>query len=119
VLAMLFANGWFIDYLHDGPDADKYELTSLMLKITFPYLFFVTLTALSGAILNTLNRFAVAAFTPVLLNVAIISAALFLSPHMDIPAVGLAWGVFAGGVIQFLFQIPFLRQTGLLVRPHW
>ncbi|WP_416307571.1 murein biosynthesis integral membrane protein MurJ [Neptunicella sp. SCSIO 80796] len=119
ILAMLFANGWFIDYLNDGPDADKYELTALMLKITFPYLFFVTLTALSGAILNTLNKFAVAAFTPVLLNVAIISAALFLSPNLETPAIGLAWGVFLGGLIQFIFQIPFLAQTGLLVKPQW
>lgn len=119
ILAMLFANGWFIDYLQDGPDAGKYQLTSLMLKITFPYLFFVTLTALSGAILNTLNKFAVAAFTPVLLNVAIISAAIYLSPHLETPAIGLAWGVFFGGLIQFLFQIPFLRQTGLLVKPQW
>ncbi|MBC3765435.1 murein biosynthesis integral membrane protein MurJ [Neptunicella marina] len=119
ILAMLFANGWFIDYLNGGPEAAKYELAALMLKITFPYLFFITLTALSGAILNTLNRFAVSAFTPVLLNACIIGAALWLSPQLTEPAIGLAWGVFIGGVVQFVFQIPFLRKAGLLVKPQW
>ena len=68
VLAALFGTGWFLDYVNDGADGEKFELAALMLKITFPYLWFITLTALSGAILNTLNKFAVAAFTPVLLK---------------------------------------------------
>ncbi|AWL12675.1 Putative lipid II flippase MurJ [Saliniradius amylolyticus] len=119
VLAALFGTGWFVDYLNDGPQGHKFELAALMLKITFPYLFFITLTGLSGAILNTLNRFAVAAFTPVLLNVAIISAALWLAPGMAEPGIGLAWGVFVGGVIQLLFQLPFLWRAGVLVKPRW
>ncbi len=119
VLAALFGTGWFLAYLSDEPDGAKFELAALMLKITFPYLFFITLTGLSGAILNTLNRFAVAAFTPVLLNVCIISAAIWLSPRLDEPALGLAWGVFFGGIVQLLFQLPFLRRTGLLVKPRW
>ena len=119
ILAMLFGTGWFVDYLDGNPDGQKYLLSALMLKITFPYLFFITLTALSGAVLNTLNRFAVAAFTPVLLNVAIIVAALYRAPYMDTPAVGLAWGVFAGGIIQLVFQIPYLVNAGVLVRPQW
>ena len=119
ILALLFGTGWFVDYLNQGPDADKYLLSALMLKITFPYLFFITLTALAGAILNTLNRFAVAAFTPVLLNVAIIVAAVFRAPYMETPAVGIAWGVFAGGAIQLLFQIPFLYRAKMLVKPQW
>ena len=119
ILAALFGTGWFIDYLNDEPDGSKFELASLMLKITFPYLLFISLTGLSGAILNTLNKFAVAAFTPVLLNVAIISCAIYLSPHMEQPAFALAWGVFIGGLVQLLFQLPFLIRAGMFVRPQW
>ncbi|QIR15206.1 murein biosynthesis integral membrane protein MurJ [Shewanella aestuarii] len=119
ILAALFGGGWFIDWLEDGPNAEKFTLAALMLKITFPYLWFITFTALAGSILNTRGRFAVSAFTPVFLNIAIISFALFLSPNMENPEIGLAWGVFAGGVIQFLFQIPFLIQERALVKPSW
>jgi putative peptidoglycan lipid II flippase len=90
-----------------------------MLKITFPYLAFISLTGLAGAILNTLNKFAVAAFTPVLLNVCIIGCAWILSPMLEQPAYALAWGVFLGGVVQFSFQLPFLYRAGLLVKPQW
>ncbi|GLP97150.1 murein biosynthesis integral membrane protein MurJ [Paraferrimonas sedimenticola] len=117
VVIAIFANGWFIEYWNGGPQGAKYELASLMLKITFPYLWFITFTALSGAILNTLGRFAVSAFTPVFLNVAIIAAALWISPQLQQPEIGLAIGVFLGGLIQFLFQIPFLAKAGLLVKP--
>ena len=119
ILAAIFGTGWFVEWLNDGPEAHKFETASLMLKITFPYLFFIALTALSGAILNTYGRFAVAAFTPVFLNVAIISCALWLSPNLAEPALGLAWGVFIGGVIQLLFQLPFLKKAGFLLKPKW
>ncbi|MEE2024669.1 murein biosynthesis integral membrane protein MurJ [Alkalimonas mucilaginosa] len=119
LVAMLFGMGWFIEWLQGGPDAERFELASLMLKITFPYLFFVSLVALSGAILNTYNKFAVAAFTPVFLNIAIIVAAVFVADHFDEPALALAWGVFFGGLLQLLFQLPFLARAGLLVRPRW
>lgn len=119
VLAALFGTGWFLDYWQGGEDGAKFELAALMLKITFPYLFFITLTGLAGAILNTLNKFAVAAFTPVLLNICIIAAALYLSPRLDEPAIGLAWGVFFGGVVQLAFQLPFLLRTGLMTKPQW
>jgi putative peptidoglycan lipid II flippase len=115
----LFGMGWFIDWLNDGPSAHKFELASLMLKITFPYLWFVTFVALSGAVLNTLGKFAVSSFTPVFLNVMIIGCALFLSPNLEQPEIGLAIGVFLGGLVQFLFQIPFLYKQGVLVKPQW
>lgn len=118
-LTALFGAGWFVAWLHGEADGAKFELASLMLKITFPYLWFITFTALAGSILNTRGRFAVSAFTPVFLNVAIIAAAIYLSPQLDHPEIGLAWGVFAGGVIQFLFQIPFLWRERALVRPQW
>ncbi|MCL1141463.1 murein biosynthesis integral membrane protein MurJ [Shewanella gaetbuli] len=119
ILAALFGGGWFLDWLNDGPNAEKFELASLMLKITFPYLWFITFTALAGAILNTRGRFAVSAFTPVFLNIAIISFAIWLSPTLEKPEIGLAWGVFFGGLIQFLFQIPFLLKERALVKPSW
>lgn len=119
VIAAIFGTGWFIDWLHDGPNAYKYTQASMLLKITFPYLWFVTLTALSGAILNSIGKFTVMAFSPVLLNVAMICAALFIAPHMYSPDIGLAIGIFLGGLLQFLFQIPFLKRENLLPKPKW
>lgn len=119
VIAAIFGTGWFIDWLNDGANGYKYEQASLLLKITFPYLWFITLVALSGAILNTLGKFGVMAFSPVLLNIAMIATALFLAPHMESPDMALAIGIFLGGLLQFLFQIPFLKQANMLVKPKW
>ncbi|CAG9000180.1 MAG: putative lipid II flippase MurJ [Candidatus Celerinatantimonas neptuna] len=119
VVAMIFGTGWFIDWLHGGPTADKFVLASLLLKITFPYLWFITFTGMAGAILNSFGRFAVASFTPVFLNVSMIAAALFYAPHLARPEIGLAWGVFLGGVLQFAFQLPFLLRLKMLCRPRW
>jgi len=119
ILAGIFGTGWFIDWLKDGPSAEKFELASFLLKITFPYLWFVTFVALSGAILNTIGKFAVSSFTPVFLNISIIICAIFIAPHLAQPEIGLALGVFIGGLVQFTFQIPFLYKAGLLVRPQW
>jgi putative peptidoglycan lipid II flippase len=119
VLTAIFGAGWFIEYLNNEPGGEKYELASLLLKITFPYIFFISLTGFAGAILNTLNKFAVAAFTPVLLNISIIACAYFLSPYLSLGAYALAWGVFIGGVVQLVFQLPFLYRAGLLVKPTW
>lgn len=119
VLAALFGLGWFFDYINNEPGGEKFAAASLMLKITFPYIFFVSLTGFAGAILNTLNKFAVAAFTPVLLNICIIASAYFFADNFADPAFALAWGVFIGGVVQLLFQLPFLFRAGLLVKPTW
>lgn len=119
VVTALFGAGWFMEWYNDGPEAYKFELASLLLKITFPYLWFISFTAMAGAILNTFGKFAVSSFTPVFLNVALIGAALWLSPRLEQPEMGLAIGVFAGGLIQFLFQFPFLAKLHLLVRPRW
>ncbi|XAW89200.1 murein biosynthesis integral membrane protein MurJ [Vibrio sp. CDRSL-10 TSBA] len=115
----LFGAGWFLDWLNDGPAAPKFELASFLLKITFPYLWFITFVALSGAVLNTLGKFAVSSFTPVFLNVMMILCAWFVSPNLEQPEVGLAIGVFLGGLVQFLFQLPFLIKAGVLVKPKW
>lgn len=119
IVAALFGMGWFVDWYTDGPQGHKFVLASDLLRITFPYLWFITFTALAGAVLNTLGKFAVAAFTPVFLNIAIIVAALWLGPQLEQPEYALAWGVFFGGLVQFLFQIPFMKRAGLLVRPQW
>lgn len=119
VIAAVFGTGWFLDWLNDGADAHKFTQASLLLKITFPYLWFITFVALSGAVLNTIGKFGVMAFSPVLLNVAIISMALFGADYFEQPDVALAWGIFLGGLLQFLFQIPFMKKAGLLVKPKW
>ncbi|MGX2948639.1 murein biosynthesis integral membrane protein MurJ [Frederiksenia canicola] len=119
IVAALFGTGWFIDWLNGGPNAEKFTQASMLLKITFPYLWFITFVALSGAVLNTIGKFGVMAFSPVLLNVAIIAVAILGSPYFDSPDTALAWGVFLGGLLQFLFQIPFMKKEGLLVKPKW
>lgn len=113
-LVMILAPG-FLDEPH------KYDLTVQMLRITFPYLFFISLVAMAAGVLNTYGRFGAAAFTPVLLNLSLIATAVWLAPRMDEPVLALAWGVFIAGVVQLLFQIPFLRGLGMLPRPrlHW
>jgi putative peptidoglycan lipid II flippase len=100
-------------------DAHKYELTVTMLRIVFPFIFFISLVALAAGILNTYGRFGAAAFTPVLMNLCLIAAAVWVAPRLDEPVIGLAWGVFAAGVVQLLFQIPFLRRIGMLPRPRF
>ena len=112
VLILLFAPGFI------GEDEDKYRLAVEMLHLTFPYLFFISLTAFAGSILNAHNRFGVPAFTPVLLNLTLIGCALWLSPMLQQPVVALAWGVLIAGAVQFLFQIPFLHRINLLPRPR-
>lgn len=112
LLMMAFAPG-FID------EPEKMALASDMLMITFPYLFFISLTALAGGILNSYGKFAVPAFTPVFLNIVLIASAIFLAPKMDEPITALAWGVFIAGAVQLAFQFPFLIRMGLLPMPKW
>jgi len=100
-------------------DPGKFELTADMLRITFPYILLISMTALSGGILNTWKRFTVPAFTPVLLNLSLIGCAVYLSPRLEIPITALAWGVLTAGILQLLFQLPFLYREGLLPRPRW
>ena len=100
-----------------APDAAKFDLTVSMLRITFPYILFISLVAMAAGVLNTWNRFAAPAFTPVLLNVAFIVAAAFAAPWFDPPVLALAWAVFAGGILQLVFQLPFLAKIGML--PRW
>jgi len=112
LLVVLFAPGFINDPV-------RYALASDMLRVTYPYLFLISLTAFCGSVLNSKGRFAAPAFNPVLLNVVLIAAALVASAWFEVPVKSLAWGVFVGGVVQFLFLIPFLRRKNLLPRPRW
>ena len=98
-------------------EPEKFAVTVQLLRITFPYILFISLVALSAGILNTWNRFAVPAITPALLNVAFIVGAAFFAHHFDPPVLVLAWAVFAGGLLQLAFQIPFLVKMNLM--PRW
>lgn len=98
---------------------ETYGLATDLLRITFPYLFFISLTAMAGSVLNSFGRFAVPAITPALLNICLIGAALWLSPYFEKPVTALAWGVFAAGLAQLLFQLPFIFKLGLLRWPRW
>nr|WP_240776397.1 murein biosynthesis integral membrane protein MurJ [Nitrincola alkalilacustris] len=112
VLAAIFAPGFYL------ADDERFHMASQMLRITFPYLMLISLTAFCGAILNSYERFAVPAFTPVFLNLSLIVAAVFLSPMFDPPILALAWGVLMAGVVQLLFQLPFLARMRLLPKPE-
>jgi putative peptidoglycan lipid II flippase len=96
----------------------KFALTVALLRITFPYILFISLTSLAGSILNTYGRFAIPAFTPTLLNFSFIAFALWLAPYFDPPVMALAWAVLAGGALQLAFQVPYLRRIGMLPRPR-
>jgi putative peptidoglycan lipid II flippase len=95
-------------------DAEKFQLTVQLLRITSPYIFFISLVAVAAGILNTYNKFWVPAFAPVLLNACFIIGALWLAPYFEPPILVLAWAVFVAGIIQLAFQIPFLKKIGML-----
>lgn len=112
VLVLIFGTGIVAG---DGP----VDLAASMLRWTFPYIFFISLTAMAGGVLNTYGRFAVPAFTPVLLNLSLIGAAIWLAPRLDQPVLALAVGVFIAGLVQLGFQVPFLLQARLLPVPRF
>ncbi|MGY4533744.1 putative peptidoglycan lipid II flippase [Pseudomonas sp. TE3786] len=100
----------------DSPE--KFELTSSLLRVTFPYILLISLASLAGAILNTWNRFSVPAFVPTLLNISMIVFALFLTPYFNPPVMALGWAVLVGGLLQLLYQLPHLKKIGMLVLPR-
>lgn len=109
--AAIFAPSWYFN------SPEKFEATTSMLRVTFPYLMFISLTGVAGAILNSYDRFAVPSFTPIFLNVSMILAAIFATSWFDRPAFALAWGVLVAGLIQLTFQLPFLRRIHMLPAP--
>ena len=112
MVATIFAPGFL-------RDPAKLALTGDLIKLTFPYLLLISLTGFAGAILNSYQRFAVPALTPILLNLSLITAALWFAPGFDEPVVALALGVLIAGFAQLLFQVPALAGIGLVPRPRW
>ena len=112
LVALVFAPGF-------ASDVSKLSLTADLIRITFPYLFLISMTGFAGGILNSYGRFGVPAFTPVLLNLSLIAAALFLAPALKEPVYALAIGVMIAGLLQLLFQIPSLYRLDLVPRPRW
>jgi putative peptidoglycan lipid II flippase len=119
VLGVIFAP-WVIWATAPGfaDTPEKFQLTSDLLRVTFPYILLISLSSLAGAILNTWNRFSVPAFVPTLLNLAMIFFALFLTPYFHPPVMALGWAVLAGGLLQLLYQLPHLKKIGMLVMPR-
>ncbi|NCA90553.1 MAG: murein biosynthesis integral membrane protein MurJ [Gammaproteobacteria bacterium] len=112
VLILVFAPGF-------AAQPDQQDLAAELVRLTLPYLAFIVLAALAGAVLNLKERFGVPAFTPVLLNLAIIGCALWLAPRLSEPILALGWGVLLGGLAQLTWQVPFIARLGLLTRPRW
>lgn len=108
LLVWAFASGFHAD-------PAKAELSAGLLRWTFPYLMFISLTSMAGGVLNAYGRFAVPAFTPVILNVCLIASAFVDSGSVQ----ALAWAVFAAGILQFAFQLPSLWSLRLLPMPRW
>ena len=96
---------------------ETFALTVELTRICFPYILCMSLVALSAGILNTWSRFALPAFTPVLLNLSFIGMALFAAPYFDRPVLALGWAVVLGGALQLAIQVPALAKLGLL--PRW
>lgn len=110
LLTWVFAPGF-------ASDPAKFALTSELLRITFPYLLLISLTAFYGSVLNTYGNFAIPAITPVLLNLCLILATFYFTPWFEEPLMALAWGVILAGVVQLGFQLPFVMRLGLLALP--
>jgi putative peptidoglycan lipid II flippase len=112
LIILVFAPGW-----HD--EQHKFDLAVSMLHWTFPYLFFISLSALFSGVLNSYGRFGLPAFTQVIMNVVMITVALWIAPHTSDPGVTLAMGVFASGLLQLGFQVPLVVKLGLFRWPRW
>jgi putative peptidoglycan lipid II flippase len=93
-------------------EPQKFALTTDLLRVTFPFLFFVSLTALAGGVLNSFHKFALPALTPVLLK-------LWFKRYFDVPIMALGWAILVAGILQLLVQLPALRQLDLLALPRW
>ncbi|MFM7065532.1 MAG: murein biosynthesis integral membrane protein MurJ [Gammaproteobacteria bacterium] len=112
LVILLFAPG----FESSGP---RHELAIAMLRWTFPYIFFISLTALAAGVVNTYGRFGAAAFNPVLLNLVMIVSAAFIAPRSEQPGLALAIGVFVAGGVQLATQLWGLKRLGLLRRPRF
>ena len=97
-------------------DPGAFDLATVMTRWMFPYILFMSLVALGAGVLNTYKRFAVPAFTPVLLNLSFIGCALWLAPHLERPIMALAFAVVIGGILQLALQWSALLHSGIALR---
>lgn len=112
LVIVLFAPGF-------DTGGERHELAIDMLRWTFPYIFFISLTALAGGVVNSYGRFGAAAFNSVLLNLVMIVSASYVAPRCERPGIALAVGVFIAGVVQLAMQLWGLKRLGLLRRPQF
>ena len=120
ILGVLFAP-YLIYVIATGfsESSGQAELTASLIRLTFPYLLFISLTSLFSSVLNTWGRFAVPAFTPALLNLSFILSALYLTPYFEPPIMALGLAILLGGIAQLAFQIPFLLRLKLWPKLKW
>lgn len=118
-VVVILAAPWVITLFAPGfaDSPDKFATASDLLRLTFPYLLFISMTAFAGSILQSYGRFAAPAFAPVLLNLCMIGAALIFAPMLSKPIMALGYAVAIAGLLQFLIQLPQLWQQKLLVAP--
>ncbi|WP_230661202.1 murein biosynthesis integral membrane protein MurJ [Psychrobacter sp. I-STPA10] len=116
---VIIASPWVITLFAPGfaDNPVQFNTASELLRLTFPYLLFISMTAFAGSILQSYGRFAAPAFAPVLLNLCMIGAALIVAPMLDTPIMALGYAVAAAGLLQLLIQLPQLWQQRLLVAP--
>jgi putative peptidoglycan lipid II flippase len=114
-IAGILAAPWIVKVVAPGFGGDKFALTVALTRVMFPYILCICLVALFMGILNALGHFAAPALAPVLLNLAMIGAVLFISPHLKTPVMGLAVGVLLGGILQVALQMPFLLKKGIKI----
>ena len=111
IFIFIFAPGFYFDDL-------KRELAVSVLRIMFPYLALISLVAFAGGIQNTHGRFSLPASTPIIFNVSLITAAVFIAPMFEIPIFALAWGVLVAGFVQLAIQVLPLKQINRLPIPR-
>jgi putative peptidoglycan lipid II flippase len=112
LIILAFAPGW-------ADEPDKWHAASSMLRWTFPYLLFISLSALFSGVLNSYGRFALPAYTQVIMNVVMIIVTVWIAPYTANPGLALAMGVFVSGVLQVGFQVPAVVRLGLFRWPRW
>ncbi|TXH53851.1 MAG: murein biosynthesis integral membrane protein MurJ [Bacteroidia bacterium] len=120
ILGMIFTN-LIIVFTAPGfiKDPHKVALTSTLLRITFPYIIFISLASLVGGVLNTWKKFSIPAFTPALLNISFIVFILYFRKFFHPPILALAWALIIGGISQLAFQLPYLKKIGLPLIPRF
>jgi putative peptidoglycan lipid II flippase len=119
LIIWLYALGWGIGGQPADAAVDQMDLAVQMLRWTFPYLFFISLVSLFSGVLNSYGRFFIPAFTQVIMNLVMIAAAVLYAAHSANPGLSLAIGVFVSGLLQLLFQLPWVARLGLLALPRW